>query len=194
MDQLTVHTPGLRVFVLTRMLFKLDCLMTSKALGRDRLCQNSSSGLLHASLVLQDERISWDTEGSMRDKGLFGLAELPSDDVAVFSSRALWADGQQAVLPLSHSVTLWIFKWSWQVYHLISLSVFPNHNSGIIATFLRGEIICSFVRSAQCCPSRFLTFSSSIFFLLKLGFRATKMNDLHHLHVSNDWNIPMAKG
>lgn len=82
MDQLTVHTPGLNVFVLTLRLFKLDCLMTSKKSGNDRHTHTAQVPNFH---LCRMKRLPGSTEGSIRDEELFRLADLLTDDLDIFS-------------------------------------------------------------------------------------------------------------
>lgn len=155
MDQLTVHTPGLNVFVLTLRLFKLGCLMTSKTSGNDRLYTAQVPNLVPV-LYCRMKRRPGRTEGSVRDKEVgWPSAWWLGRILMVFSVQTHWTARQLRQQHRYGSVTLHVNSEN-KVEKVITddsfLHVyFPNRSTNSsITIFLQSQRICSSLLSALC--------------------------------------------
>lgn len=161
MDQLTVHTPGLKVFVLTLRQFKLDCLMTSKTSGNDRLYTAAKRS------PLQDEKISWE---HWRVNERWKTLQV--------GRRSNWWPGHFLILDTlnrratlaKHSTTLHMNYENKVGTFAKVYSFFPCHNNSTIAIFLQGQRIGSFLLSILCYLWHLTIFRIFFFFYFLLLF------------------------
>lgn len=149
MDQLTVHTPGLDVFVLTLRLFKLDCLTTSTTSGSDRLCAARVPNFLRAppscrccAAGRNDFPGTVKGQWEMKNSSCWLTFYLMTS----FSSfQTLRTDGQLGQKQCRRSTTVSHCRWVMKnkVEKFITGYSFPSHNNKTAATFLQGQRICS---------------------------------------------------